>query len=88
MYSFLVWGGTPEPQSGSLEASALSRLFCLLLGPTAVLREYIANQLTQELTMLRLSVDQRLKATEDQFNAKLLQLEKGPGKGGGKGKKK
>ncbi|CAI5790998.1 cilia- and flagella-associated protein 119 isoform X1 [Podarcis raffonei] len=56
--------------------------------PTAVLREYIANQLTQELTMLRLSVDQRLKATEDQFNAKLLQLEKGPGKGGAKGKKK
>ncbi|XP_062994428.1 cilia- and flagella-associated protein 119 [Elgaria multicarinata webbii] len=58
--------------------------------PTAVLREYIASQLNQELAQLRLSVEQRLKTTEDQFNTKLVQLEKGSGagKGSAKGKKK
>ncbi|XP_072832975.2 cilia- and flagella-associated protein 119 [Pogona vitticeps] len=58
--------------------------------PTAALREYISTQLTQELAQLRLSVEQRLKTTEEQFNAKLVQLEKGSGsgKGSNKGKKK
>ncbi|XP_039186251.1 coiled-coil domain-containing protein 189 [Crotalus tigris] len=58
--------------------------------PTAALRDFIVSQLNQELTQLRLSVDQRLKATEDQFNAKLNQLEKGSAasKGAAKGKKK
>ncbi|KAL7977573.1 hypothetical protein Chor_009522 [Crotalus horridus] len=57
---------------------------------TAALRDFIVSQLNQELTQLRLSVDQRLKATEDQFNAKLNQLEKGSAasKGAAKGKKK
>ncbi|KAH0626363.1 hypothetical protein JD844_001305 [Phrynosoma platyrhinos] len=58
--------------------------------PTAALREYIATQLNQELSQLRLSVEQRLKTTEEQFNAKLVQLEKSSnaGKGSAKGKKK
>lgn len=61
-----------------------------LLGPTAALREYITSQLNQELAQLRLSVEQRLAATEEQFNTKLAQLEKtsGAGKGSGKSKKK
>ncbi|ETE66452.1 Coiled-coil domain-containing protein C16orf93-like protein [Ophiophagus hannah] len=46
--------------------------------------------LQKELTQLRLSIDQRLKVTEDQFNAKLIQLEKGSAasKGVAKAKKK
>nr|XP_056718995.1 cilia- and flagella-associated protein 119 [Euleptes europaea] len=58
--------------------------------PTAALREYISAQLNQELAQLRQSVEQRLRATEDQFSSKLVQLEKGHsgGKGSGKGKKK
>ncbi|XP_042330481.1 coiled-coil domain-containing protein 189 [Sceloporus undulatus] len=58
--------------------------------PTAALREYISTQLNQELSQLRLSMEQRLKMTEEQFNAKLVQLEKssGTGKGSSKGKKK
>ncbi|XP_026567756.1 coiled-coil domain-containing protein 189 [Pseudonaja textilis] len=58
--------------------------------PTAALRDFIVSQLNQELTQLRLSIDQRLKVTEDQFNAKLIQLEKGSAasKGVAKAKKK
>ncbi|XP_061446915.1 cilia- and flagella-associated protein 119 isoform X3 [Rhineura floridana] len=96
--------GMPEPEPKDEEAAAESMEAALMPlqeemdetataaeeSPTAALREYIASQLTQELTLLRLSVDQRLKATEDQFNAKLVQMEKGPGtgKGSAKGKKK
>ncbi|XP_015267637.1 PREDICTED: coiled-coil domain-containing protein C16orf93 homolog isoform X2 [Gekko japonicus] len=58
--------------------------------PTAALREYISAQLNQELGQLRLLVEQRLRATEEQFNSRLVPLEKGPSasKGPGKGKKK
>ncbi|XP_077170823.1 cilia- and flagella-associated protein 119 isoform X2 [Paroedura picta] len=58
--------------------------------PTAILREYISAQLNQELAQLRLLVEQRLRTTEEQFNCKLLQLEKGisSSKGPSKGKKK
>ncbi|XP_060112611.1 cilia- and flagella-associated protein 119 [Heteronotia binoei] len=58
--------------------------------PTATLREYISAQLNQELAQLRLVVEQRLRAAEEQFSSKLSQLEKGPSssKGPGKGKKK
>ncbi|KAJ6653424.1 hypothetical protein lerEdw1_009325 [Lerista edwardsae] len=56
--------------------------------PTAALREYITSQLNQELSQLRVSVEQRLAVTEEQFNTKLAQLEKsGSGKGSAKSKK-
>ncbi|XP_053117523.1 cilia- and flagella-associated protein 119 [Hemicordylus capensis] len=58
--------------------------------PTAVLREYITSQLNHEMAELRLAMEQRLKATEEQFNSKLAQLEKGSSarKTSAKGKKK
>ncbi|XP_066485075.1 cilia- and flagella-associated protein 119 isoform X2 [Tiliqua scincoides] len=56
--------------------------------PTDALREYIMSQLNQELAQLRVSVEQRLTATEEQFNTKLAQLEKGSGSGKGTGKSK
>ncbi|KAM6452836.1 cilia- and flagella-associated protein 119 isoform 1-T1 [Liasis olivaceus] len=89
----------PEPEEATAESTetALSPLQEELEeavapeeSPTATLRDFIVSQLNQELSQLRLSIDQRLKVTEDQFNAKLTQLEKGSGasKGSAKGKKK
>lgn len=79
---------SPLPSLGS--QSCHSFYLILFLGPTAALRDYIALHVNQELTQLRLSVDQRIRTTEEKFNTKLVQLEKGSGagKGGGKGKKK
>ncbi|XP_053883612.1 cilia- and flagella-associated protein 119 isoform X4 [Malaclemys terrapin pileata] len=58
--------------------------------PRAPLREYISAQLCQELVQLRLVVEERLRASEEQFNAKLALLEKVPNspKGGGRGHRK
>uniref|UniRef100_A0A8C3XMM1 Coiled-coil domain containing 189 n=1 Tax=Chelydra serpentina TaxID=8475 RepID=A0A8C3XMM1_CHESE len=59
-------------------------------GPRAPLREYISAQLCQELAQLRLAMEERLQASEEQFNAKLALLEKVPNspKGGGRGRRK
>ncbi|XP_007069717.2 coiled-coil domain-containing protein 189 isoform X5 [Chelonia mydas] len=58
--------------------------------PRAPLREYISAQLCQEMAQLRLAVEERLRASEEQFNAKLALLEKVPNssKGGGRGRRK
>ncbi|KAH1170764.1 coiled-coil domain-containing protein 189 isoform X1 [Mauremys mutica] len=58
--------------------------------PRAPLREYISAQLCQELAQLRLEVEERLRASEEQFNTKLALLEKVPNspKGGGRGHRK
>ncbi|KAF7238745.1 hypothetical protein EYD10_14448 [Varanus komodoensis] len=99
----LTYIGMPEPQPKDEEAAESTEATLSPLqeemeesvvapeeSPTAALREFISAQLNQELAQLRVSVEQRLKATEDQFNAKLVQLEKafGAGKGSSKGKKK
>lgn len=97
-----VVGGGTDPELGLEVASrghkggfdsaprlVVTHSLTLLPGPTAALREYIASQLNQELAQLRVSVEQRLAVTEEQFNTKLAQLEKsGSGKGSAKGKKK
>ncbi|XP_054849201.1 cilia- and flagella-associated protein 119 isoform X2 [Eublepharis macularius] len=78
-----------EPPLSPLQEDSKEAAAAAEEDPTAALREYISAQLNQELAQLRLSVEQRLRATEEQFNSKLVQLEKGPsGKGSGKGKKK
>ncbi|CAM2115290.1 unnamed protein product [Caretta caretta] len=58
--------------------------------PRAPLREYISAQLCQEMAQLRLAVEEQLRASEEQFNAKLALLEKVPNssKGGGRGRRK
>ncbi|XP_067389109.1 cilia- and flagella-associated protein 119 isoform X1 [Emydura macquarii macquarii] len=58
--------------------------------PRAPLREYISAQLCQELAQLRLAVEERLQASEEQFSTKLAQLEKVPNssKGSGRGRRK
>ncbi|XP_003227734.1 cilia- and flagella-associated protein 119 isoform X1 [Anolis carolinensis] len=93
--------GMPEPEPKEEEAAAESLGLSPVPeeaeetpvqeeSPTAALREYIATQLNQELAQLRISVEERLKTTEEQFAAKLIQLEKGPSarKASTKGKKK
>uniref|UniRef100_A0A803SYF5 Cilia and flagella associated protein 119 n=1 Tax=Anolis carolinensis TaxID=28377 RepID=A0A803SYF5_ANOCA len=80
--------GMPEPEPKEEGKQRDTTIFSA--SPTAALREYIATQLNQELAQLRISVEERLKTTEEQFAAKLIQLEKGPSarKASTKGKKK
>ncbi|XP_048710424.1 cilia- and flagella-associated protein 119 isoform X5 [Caretta caretta] len=74
----LSYVGMPEPEPAAE------------LGPRAPLREYISAQLCQEMAQLRLAVEEQLRASEEQFNAKLALLEKVPNssKGGGRGRRK
>uniref|UniRef100_A0A674IZQ0 Cilia and flagella associated protein 119 n=1 Tax=Terrapene triunguis TaxID=2587831 RepID=A0A674IZQ0_9SAUR len=87
---FLLGGTSPAPAPGW--GSWLAALFTPLssAGPRDPLREYISAQLCQELAQLRLAVEERLRASEEQFNAKLALLEKVPNspKGGGRGHRK
>uniref|UniRef100_A0A674J391 Cilia and flagella associated protein 119 n=1 Tax=Terrapene triunguis TaxID=2587831 RepID=A0A674J391_9SAUR len=86
----LSYVGIPAPAPGW--GSWLAALFTPLssAGPRDPLREYISAQLCQELAQLRLAVEERLRASEEQFNAKLALLEKVPNspKGGGRGHRK
>uniref|UniRef100_A0A8C3HJI5 Cilia and flagella associated protein 119 n=1 Tax=Chrysemys picta bellii TaxID=8478 RepID=A0A8C3HJI5_CHRPI len=91
----LSYMGMPEPEPAAelgewLVLAEPPKLLATWVGPRAPLREYISAQLCQELAQLRLAVEERLRASEEQFNAKLALLEKVPNspKGGGRGHRK
>ncbi|XP_074854367.1 cilia- and flagella-associated protein 119 isoform X3 [Carettochelys insculpta] len=79
-----------EPVPPAPEEEAESGTSAPAESPRAPLQEYISTQLCQELAQLRLAVEERLRASEEQFNAKLALLEKVPTspKGGGRGRRK
>uniref|UniRef100_A0A8D0H233 Cilia and flagella associated protein 119 n=1 Tax=Sphenodon punctatus TaxID=8508 RepID=A0A8D0H233_SPHPU len=58
--------------------------------PTAPLRVFMAAQLNREVSALRQSLEEKLRATEEELGARLSQLEKTPStpKGAAKGKHK
>ncbi|KAJ1126168.1 hypothetical protein NDU88_004576 [Pleurodeles waltl] len=56
--------------------------------PTAPLKEYIRAQLSEEVSQLRSSVQEKLRESEETFSAKLATLEEPSSKKSAKGKRK